>query len=82
MFSVKGRIITGVQDFKGRMTRFSDVFKKATGQELYPGTLNVKIDRKIKIQQDFKILGAEIHEPTQDFLFENCLINGIKAYRI
>jgi CTP-dependent riboflavin kinase len=48
MFSVKGRIFTGVQDFQRRMTRHPDVFKKATGQELYPGTLNVKIDRKIK----------------------------------
>jgi hypothetical protein len=48
MFSVKGRIFTGVQDFQRGMTRHPDVFKKATGQELYPGTLNVKIDRKIK----------------------------------
>jgi len=64
------------------MTRFPDVFKKATGEHLYPGTLNVKIDRKIKIQHDFKILGIEIDEPEQDLLFEKCLINGIKAYRI
>jgi hypothetical protein len=51
-------------------------------EKSYPGALNVKINRKIEIQPNFRISGAEIGEPRQDLLFENCLINGIKAYRI
>jgi CTP-dependent riboflavin kinase len=82
MFSVKGRIVTGVDDFRRRMTDFSDVFKKAAGEELYPGTLNVRIDRKIKIQPDFTMPGSEIEDRFQDFLFEKCLINGIQGFRI
>lgn len=48
------------------MTAFLDVFTKAVGEELYPGTLNVEIDRKILIQEDFRISGAEIGEPSQN----------------
>ena len=82
MESVKGHIIAGAGDFCRRMTKFRDVFTKKVGEELYPATLNVKIDQEIKIREEFRILGAEIDEPGQDLLFENCLINGIKAFRI
>ncbi len=61
---------------------YRDVFTKAAGEELYPGTLNVKIDQEITIKEEFRISGADIEEPGQDLLFENCLINGIKAFRI
>jgi CTP-dependent riboflavin kinase len=82
MVLVKGRVVSGVRDFERRMTRFPDAFRKATGQELYPGTLNVKVDREIRIKEDFRIPGANIGDPEQDLLFERCLINGTSAYRI
>jgi CTP-dependent riboflavin kinase len=82
MVSVKGRVVAGVGDFGPRMIKHRDVFTDAAGEELYPGTLNVKIDREIKIQEEFKIPGADIDERGQDLLFENCLIDGIKAFRI
>jgi CTP-dependent riboflavin kinase len=82
MFSVKGRVVGGVGDFSRRMNRFPEVFARATGEQLHPGTLNVKIDRKIVIQKEFQISGAEIDEPGQDLLFERCEINGMKAFRI
>jgi hypothetical protein len=65
-----------------RMENFPEVFRKATGETLIPGTVNVKLDREIKIKEEFKILGAEIGEPGQDLLFERCRINGTKAFRI
>ena len=82
MRSIKGTITGGVKDFGRRMTRFREVFTKATGEELYPGTLNVKINQVVPIREDFRILGAEIGEPEQDLLFERCLISGNKGYRI
>jgi hypothetical protein len=82
MASVKGYIVPGCGHFGQRMAKYRDVFTEAAGEKLYPGTLNVKINRKIEIQPNFRISGAEIGEPRQDLLFENCLINGIKAYRI
>jgi CTP-dependent riboflavin kinase len=82
MLILKGHVTTGVQHFRGRMTNHREVFQKAAGRELYPGTLNVKVDHEIPIREDFRIAGKEIGEPDQDLLFEHCLINGIEAYRI
>ncbi len=82
MVTVNGRVVEGVGDFHRRMTKFHEIFTKAAGEELYPVTLNVKIDRKIEIKEKFRISGAAIEEPGQDLLFEECLINGIKAFRI
>ena len=82
MVSVKGHVVKGCGHFRQRMTTHRDVFTRAAGEELYPGTMNVKIDRKLEIKEKFRIRGAEIGELGQDLLFEECLINGIKAFRI
>ena len=79
---VRGQIVRGCNHFQVRMTKYRDVFKKATGQELFPGTLNVKVDRQIEVREDFRIKGTEIDEPEQDLIFEPCRINGIEAFRI
>jgi CTP-dependent riboflavin kinase len=82
MVSKTGRIVKGNGHFSGLMTRYRDVFQSAVGQALYPGTLNVKIDTKITIKEEFRISGADIGEPDQDLLFEKCRVNGIDAYRL
>lgn len=64
------------------MTQFPEVVRKATGEELFPGTLNVEVGRRISINEHFRIRGKEIGEPHQDLLFEVRRINGIWAYRI
>jgi CTP-dependent riboflavin kinase len=64
------------------MTKYRHVFTKTLGQELFPGTLNVKIDGQIEAREDFRIKGTEIDEPEQDLIFERCRINGIEAFRI
>lgn len=79
---VTGRITEGVGDFRTRMTRYADVFERATGERLFPGTLNVDIGTPLKCREDFRILGSDIEEPEQDLLFERCLIAGRRAYRI
>jgi len=35
----------GMKHFSRRMTQYAAVFEKATGERLYPGTLNVDIGR-------------------------------------
>ena len=79
---VKGRITDGVGDFRTRMTRYPDVFERATGERLFPGTLNVDIGTPLKCREDFRIRGVDIGEPGQDLLFERCVIAGRNAYRI
>ncbi len=82
MITLKGHVVKGVRHFEKRMTNFPEVFRRATGEQLFPGTLNVRVGRKIKIKEHFRIPGKEINEREQDLLFEICRINGIWAYRI
>ena len=79
---VYGNITNGVGDFKRRMTEYPHVFEEATGEKLFPGTLNVCINNSLPVKEHFRILGASINEPEQDLLFEICRINGLWAYRI
>lgn len=65
-----------------RMTDYPEVFLRATGEKLHPGTLNVIVGGEIKVREDFRILGREINEPHQDLIFERCRIEGIPAYGI
>jgi len=64
------------------MTQYPEAFERATGEQLYPGTLNVKVSELVPVKEHFRIRGAEINEPEQNLLFEVCRINGIWAYRI
>lgn len=63
------------------MTEYPEVFERATGERLFPGTVNVNVGKPIPIQEHFRIHGKELNEP-KEFQFEVCRINGIWAYRI
>lgn len=82
MIFLKGAVQNGVGHFKPRINNFSEVFRNATGESLFPGTLNIKVEVLVPPREHFRIIGAEIGEPEQDLLFEVCRINGIWAYRI
>jgi CTP-dependent riboflavin kinase len=82
MILLEGHVVQGLGHFRQRMTKYPEVFRRAAGVSLFPGTLNVKVDREIPVKEQFRILGVDIGEPEQDLLFEECRINGIKAYRV
>jgi CTP-dependent riboflavin kinase len=82
MILLNGVVQKGAGHFKPRFEKFGEVFSKATGEKLYPGTLNVKVKALVTPIEHFRVIGAEIEEPEQDLLFEVCRINGIWAYRI
>ena len=79
---LRGKVEPGFQHFTRRMTTFPEVFASVSGQSLYPGTINVRVDRLVPIVEDFRIEGSLIGEPDQDLLFEPCRINGYDAFRI
>jgi CTP-dependent riboflavin kinase len=64
------------------MTRFPEVFERAAGERLFPGTLNVDIGAPLQVREDFRIRGSEVGEPGQDLIFERCFVSGHRAYRI
>jgi len=82
MLFLEGTVVSGVQHFRQRMTTFPAVFQRATGENLHPGTVNVKVSAEMPPVEHFRIRGAEIGEPEQDLLFEVCRIDGLWAYRI
>ena len=79
---VTGRIADGIGDFRRRMTRYPHVFHRATGEHLFPGTLNLDIGYSLPCREDFRIVGVDIDEPEQDLLFERCVVAGYRAWRI
>lgn len=82
MLQILGQQVDGIGDFRKRMTKYPDVFAAATGQRLFPGTLNIRVEASIPPVEHFRIRGAAIGEPEQDLLFEVCRVNDIWAYRI
>jgi len=79
---VSGKVIPGFGAWRPRMEQFPDVFLRATGKRLFPGTLNVLLNVPLPIRVEFTICGSEIGEPDQDMLFETCLIDGFEAWRL
>jgi CTP-dependent riboflavin kinase len=79
---VTGKVIEGMGAWRPRIEQFPEVFLEAIGEPLFPGTLNVQIDKPLTIHTEFVISGARIGEPEQDMLFESCLVNGIGAWRL
>jgi CTP-dependent riboflavin kinase len=79
---LRGEVVGGCGHFKVRMATYQEVFTRATGEHLHPGTINVNVGEEIQIREEFRIKGTDINEPDQDLLFERCRINGHAAYRI
>jgi CTP-dependent riboflavin kinase len=82
MLFVKGELIDGLRHFRKRMADYPEVFTAATGERLFPGTLNIRVGAPISPVEHFRIRGTQIAEPEQDLLFEVCRVNDIWAYRI
>ena len=64
------------------MVKYPDAFEGATGEKLYPGTLNLRVTEEVPPRKHFVLSGSEIGEPQQDLWFEIVRVNGIWAYRI
>jgi len=79
---IEGEVVSGIQDFTRRMNKYPEIFSNAVGEELYPGTINVRVSKKIEILPDFEIGGKVLGDMEQDFLIEKCKINDQRAYRI
>ena len=75
-----GIVQRGSGAFIRRMTEFATLFNEATGEVLFAGTLNVRIDIELEVREHFRI--ADPIDASQDLLFEICRVNRLWAYRI
>jgi hypothetical protein len=66
------------------MRKFADLFERATGETLHPGTLNVRMDREVTFREHFRIqeLKGDEWGWQGPVCFEICRIDGLWAYRI
>jgi len=55
VIKVHGVVEGGIGACRPRMERFPDVFRQLTGEPLFPGTLNIRIDRPLAIHEEFRI---------------------------
>jgi CTP-dependent riboflavin kinase len=80
---VEGKVIQGCGHFRDRLNspKFRAAYRKATGEDLHKGTLNVLVDRDIPIKEQRRIPGKEF-DHHEDFLLEECTVNGIQAFRL
>lgn len=82
MVGLFGHVVSGVGHFATRIKNNEKAFTQVTGEKLFHGTLNIKVDLLIPIKEHFRLRGSEIEEPVYDFVFEVCRVNGIWAYRV
>ncbi len=78
MIVLQGTVQSGSRHWETRLKPYPQAFAKATGENLFPGTLNVKVASPVQISEHFRVCGYEIGS-SEDFLFEVCRINGIWA---
>lgn len=80
---VEGKVVQGLKHFRGRLNspKFREAYRKATGEDLHKGTLNVLVDRDIPIRETRRIPGKDF-DHHEDFLLEECRVNGIQAFRL
>ena len=81
MIVLEGTVQAGSGHWNPRLTEHQHIFEKATGETLFPGTVNVNVGRIVQIREHFRVYGHEVGH-SEDFLFEICRINGIWAYRV
>jgi hypothetical protein len=80
MTRICGSVQTGYGHFKVRINKFPEIFREATGEWLYPGTLNIKVEKPVQIQEHFSV--TDPFDPKQKLLLEVCRANGFWAYGI
>lgn len=75
---LRGFVTSGTGDLAHWMTRYADVFERATGVDLYPGSLNVMLDEPWTVQD--APLRLEPPEYGVAMSIMPCTINGVAAF--
>lgn len=79
---LRGTVVAGCGHFSRRIREFPQIFRQATGVDLFPGTINVEVDRNeaLEIHEEFR--SPDPIDSSQVLLFERCTINGFSGFRI
>lgn len=72
---LRGKVISGIGVAKIWVTKIKDIFDKNVGIELFPGTLNVKLNEGYEVIPNFVIAPKE-YGGTQNVFVQNCNIKN------
>jgi len=81
---MKGRYRKGCGHFEGRFEN-PEPWRRATGEELRYGTINVLVNAPTKFREDCRVREHEIpktHGWSGDYRMEKCKLEGMRGYRI
>ena len=76
---LKGKVVTGVGNFSFWIEKLSDHYRRKTGLQLFPGTLNVQLDEPFDLPQGRARLEAREYGGTVSINIVPCTILGRRA---
>ena len=80
MVILTGKLISGIGDFSFWIDKLQDYYFEKTGMKLYPGTLNVQLEKPYSLPKRVIRLEKEEYGGTVSVNMVPCRICGIKAF--
>lgn len=75
-----GNVKSGLGEGKYWIDKINPILIKRKGIKLFPGTLNIQIEKKYKIEDDYEIIEGYEYGGIEQVLLKQCEILGEKAY--
>ena len=76
---LKGRVVTGVGNFSFWIEKLQDHYRRKTGLQLFPGTLNLQLDEPFDLPRERARLEAHEYGGTVSVNIVPCTILGRRA---
>jgi riboflavin kinase len=76
---LKGKLVTGVGNFSFWIEKLQDHYLNKTGLQLFPGTLNIRLDEPFDLPQERARLEAQEYGGTVSVNIVPCTILGRRA---
>ncbi len=76
---LKGKLVTGVGNFSFWIEKLQDHYRNKTGMRLFPGTLNIELDKPFDLPRERARLEAEEYGGTVSVSIVPCKIFGRAA---
>ena len=77
---LKGKVVTGVGNFSFWMEKLQDHYRRKTGLQLFPGTLNIQLDEPFDLPEERARLEAAEYGGTVSVNLVPCTIFGRRAF--
>jgi len=77
---MKGTIKKGLGEGRYWISKLNPIFIKKNNMELFPGTLNIQVEKDYKIEDKYQTISGIEYGGTEEVLIQECKLFGEKAY--